>query len=477
MKRIRIKGIGAIPSILLIAVFMVSMVLAIIPTTPSQAFTNIFYSTSQVNEDGGAYNKDWDSYQGCHDGDGYGAIYNSLAVGQTFIDQTFPTQDFYSIRRSGFWVDTSAIPDDASITASLWIRTTGFTPPDNNFYVVLVDGKDMADSEFQLNNYQDLLDETTSWGSLYINGDITEYTWYEIPLNVEGISNINKTGITKIGLRSNRDINSQAPAFDESDIVSFSVQAGNRPYLEVTYPIGGIPSAPTNLMTDSQTTPRINNPNPVFSAIGGHEDAGEILTHAAVYMDDSPDFSSLIWNSYKTDITDFNKDTRGYITYNGTALMWNTRYFWAIKFWDSDDDEGYWSDASYFDYGVLGGGTYDEEGSHYLFDPYEGDIYDAEMSTGIFGWQLWVDASEAMGFTAKGSGDPPQVFMAIVVMILTVIFGFAVMQSSGSTWLGIIGAMLILGGGAAAGMMPAWIIIVMGITGFAGWYVFRHAGV
>ncbi len=58
--------------------------------------------------------------------------------------------------------------------------------------------------------------------------------------------------------------------------------------------------------------------------------------------------SNLVWNSGKVE-----SSLQNHIQYGGKKLKSGTRYFWKVKIWDKSGQEGTYSDASHFDFGLL----------------------------------------------------------------------------------------------------------------------------
>lgn len=124
---------------------------------------------------------------------------------------------------------------------------------------------------------------------------------------------------------------------------SFSMASGN-----------AAPTAPSNLFahdTNAQagsTNPTgITSSTPVFSAICNDPNAGDILNKYRIQVDDTSNFSSLVWDSGAagTAMANCTAGARSAnITFGGTPLAADgTLYYWRIKFWDDDNTEGSFS--------------------------------------------------------------------------------------------------------------------------------------
>lgn len=145
------------------------------------------------------------------------------------------------IWRSAVFFDTSALPDDCEISSAVLSLYGGSLGDysDTDFDITLVSGADLADP-LVVADYGDLLDDTTSYGSVTTLGWSTS-GYNDITLNSTGRDAINKTGITKFGIRSSRDINSDDPKPDGENgrewvnIYSNDKGGDYRPRLVITY--------------------------------------------------------------------------------------------------------------------------------------------------------------------------------------------------------------------------------------------------
>ncbi len=89
----------------------------------------------------------------------------------------------------------------------------------------------------------------------------------------------------------------------------------------------------------------ITSNTPHFSAIYNDPEAGDIANAYQIQVDDNSDFSSPEWDSGTgvtiTNITAGNRSSD--IIYSGATLIHNTTYYYRIKFWDDEGNEGVWS--------------------------------------------------------------------------------------------------------------------------------------
>ncbi|MBA7549626.1 hypothetical protein ES705_42116 [subsurface metagenome] len=148
---------------------------------------------------------------------------------ETFGIGQFTTAGQYLILRAGLFFDTSSIPSASKIiSASLYFRTKYSYGWDNEF--VIVSGDDLSEP-LQIHHYHDLLDDTASLGS---TPQIEWKTRYTITLNDLGLAKINRQGVTKLALRTRRDIDTIPPtAWDHTYI--YASESRYKPYLTITY--------------------------------------------------------------------------------------------------------------------------------------------------------------------------------------------------------------------------------------------------
>ncbi len=136
--------------------------------------------------------------------------------------QTGSNPDVFSfqIYRFGMFFDTSALPSGVTVTAvvlSLYGQTDQAT---NEFDMVIVSGDDLTYNQLVVADYGDLLNEITSLGELNTASFVTG-AFNEITFNAAGRDKINVGGITKLAIRSSRDISSSQPAQSEANRVQF----------------------------------------------------------------------------------------------------------------------------------------------------------------------------------------------------------------------------------------------------------------
>jgi len=209
-------------------------------------------SFSPLAQDGYIENSDLDGgapYVEVHDAT-TGIVYGDNNVFQIGQDHYKEVEDYaYFIDRAGIYFDTSSLPDDAGILPT----NGGYTgislycsrkavQEGYDFNVVVVSGADLLDYTLKPEDYGHLLEDNDSRGSIN-TASITENEWCVIPLNSIGVSEISKTGVTKFGVKSSRDIAVDPPTGTDQQLVQFdSYEAGadTYPKLEVDYIIPGV---------------------------------------------------------------------------------------------------------------------------------------------------------------------------------------------------------------------------------------------
>jgi len=157
-----------------------------------------------------------------------GIVYDS----QTYFDVGQWKVGGYTIMRAGLFFDTSSIPDDATIDC-VELFLYGYGDHSNiDFEIRVVSGESLS-RPMSTSNYHDLSGETSVLGSMHTSEwTILGYNTIEIDSTA-----VNKAGVTKLALRSQRDIDSVIPS--ELEYVEFymSEQKGvdKDPMLVVAY--------------------------------------------------------------------------------------------------------------------------------------------------------------------------------------------------------------------------------------------------
>jgi alpha-L-rhamnosidase len=108
----------------------------------------------------------------------------------------------------------------------------------------------------------------------------------------------------------------------------------------------------TNLRCSDLTNPIGVTARPYFGWHMEDPDDGEVQTAYQLLVASSPDLLSDsgadLWNRGKV-----NSDKQNYIYYEGGQLISGTRYYWKVKSWDKDGNEGDFSEVATFDVGLL----------------------------------------------------------------------------------------------------------------------------
>lgn len=153
-----------------------------------------------------------DTYDDCHDAANADSATDDdtvIAVGQA---NDFGGADDFKIWRGYLEFDTSDIEDTATIAmAEIIMEVDSFFVIDNEFNLTVVSPGSGVENPLAIGDYNTMMGQTTSWGSVTIVEPATNKKVLVITLNATGISAISKTGITRFGLRSSRDISSTTP--------------------------------------------------------------------------------------------------------------------------------------------------------------------------------------------------------------------------------------------------------------------------
>ncbi len=179
---------------------------------------------------------DYDTTQNAAIGE-FAIITGSYAtIGQQF---NFEVAGRYMVTRTVLQFDTSSLGTLIGITsATLAFKVSNIgSPPAQDFNITMVDGTD-AEDVLEVADYGELLIATVSGGSTVFTDPWVADSEKTITFNATGLTWINKTGLTKLCLRSDRDITPTQPTASGERI--FIHQGGKstealRPLLTIEY--------------------------------------------------------------------------------------------------------------------------------------------------------------------------------------------------------------------------------------------------
>lgn len=148
---------------------------------------------------------------------------------------------YYDVNRVGLYFDTSELGAGANIIAAKLHLFGSADHSDDDFDIAVVDGS-VLETPLDCDDFGDLLGQTTVGGSMNTSG----FSVYPNPaniieLNATGRGWINKIGVTKLALRSQKDIDNIAPTQSEY-VWLHSREDGHEhpPILEVTCLVGSL---------------------------------------------------------------------------------------------------------------------------------------------------------------------------------------------------------------------------------------------
>lgn len=231
----------------------------------------------------------------------------------------------------------------------------------------------------------------------------------------------------------------------------------------------GQPYAPTNLLVDNVSNTCMYNSTPNMSCIAWHSTSTAMNYQQIMVATDSV-FNYKVWDSGLIEIADIYSGQQSDIIYDGSSLIWNTRYYWRTRFIDCYGVVGDWSDTNWFVYGVLGCGVYGEPEPPGIFPPSDVDWYDEECSPSIFLKESWEAGAASMGF------ECPRTFEQMVLGLMAIPIGFAAALAVGHIWAGLLAMIIWFGGLAGMHVYPWWIIIAISTFILALWFTLRRVG-
>jgi len=118
-----------------------------------------------------------------------------------------------------------------------------------------------------------------------------------------------------------------------------------------TMEINQTPTAPTSLLVNGVAdNPRVNNPDPVFSAIYNDPNQYDFSNYYEIEVNTNDTFTgTVMWDSGQQFMTKTTQGARSpNITYNGSTLnLENVTYYWRIRFWDAANAVSPWATGSF----------------------------------------------------------------------------------------------------------------------------------
>jgi hypothetical protein len=152
---------------------------------------------------------------------------DTISIGQVLLPP------FY-VDRGALFFDTNSLPDSAVITSAT-LSLYGWADISTTDFDITVVGGSLLNDPLVAGDYGDLLTQTTS-GGIFNTAGFLVGGYNDIPLNLAGLGWISKTGMTKFGLRSSRDITATEPSgTDMVVVVPYEGGVGYRPMLVVSY--------------------------------------------------------------------------------------------------------------------------------------------------------------------------------------------------------------------------------------------------
>ncbi len=252
--------------------------------------------------------------------------------------------------------DTSAIADTDTIDSGI-LSFFGSSKVDNFAQSVVVTLSNPASNTAIVNaDYDDHVTDMTPEisASRITVADWSTTAYNDFALDADGTGNVSKTAITKFGYLFSGDFDNVEPTWVSSvggNAQSHSADVAgttNDPKLVVVHSVAvnNPPSLPTDLLAEGETNPiGITDATPEFSAIHHDLNVGDIATHYRIQVATSSDFSITHWDTDKTLLASSTAENHRIadISYAGPVLASTTIYYWRIKLWDDQADEGVWS--------------------------------------------------------------------------------------------------------------------------------------
>ncbi len=235
---------------LIVATLLALLMVAMLPAQPAMAITTS-YNSGTGNGYVQASNAVYAAAQGAVSGTA------TIGGGTLILGQSYYAGSTYYVNRVYLYIDTSGIPDGATITAATLYITPFSDYSATDFNITVTNGQPtyphspLVGSDFNKTYYSGNGGSLTTAGlPLNVADGIT--------LNATGISWISKTGTTKFCLQSSRDISASAPSAISDEYIFLS-SAAAATYLSVTYSAAAAPTITADAATSVADTTAILN--------------------------------------------------------------------------------------------------------------------------------------------------------------------------------------------------------------------------
>lgn len=231
----------------------------------------------------------------------------------------------------------------------------------------------------------------------------------------------------------------------------------------------GKPLGPTNLLADGITNTCMYNATPNLSCTAWHT-TSTVMVYQQIMVAVDSGFHYLAWDSGIMDILDIYSGQHSNVVYNGSSLIWNTRYYWKTRFIDCNGVVGDWSDIANFTYGAVNCGTFGNATPHGIFPPTNISMYGTDCDPDIFLRDAWRSGATAMGFTC------PVIFEQLILGLAAIPIGIAVAFAVNFTMAGVLASVLWFGGLGTMHVYPWWIVLVVSLFLLSIWFTLRRTG-
>ena len=301
---------------------------------------------------------DWMQVVNAEDADRY--ITNDEIMELTNSRSLYQGTVLCSLSRIFLPFNTSAIPDEAIvISAELDLSLMGGNS------AAFITGMDTDEPWMEQDRYGQVLDTVLASGSLVYNNPMN------LVFNNNGRDYVNKEGYTILALRGNYDFRAEElyngpDDYFDSEVRFYGSEAQgteNDPYLIVEYTLNHPPLIPGDLQVEGQANPDdITEQRPNFTAIynDDNEDDRAVVYQLQVIREGG-NFEYPLLDTRNQDMEPTESGQRiSAIEFAGRdwegadvepLLLDGMKYFWRIKFWDDEGEngtEGDWSQAATF---------------------------------------------------------------------------------------------------------------------------------
>ncbi|MCU0679993.1 MAG: hypothetical protein MUF50_01650, partial [Planctomycetes bacterium] len=303
------------------------------------------------------------------------AVYGNYRNDNPFV----MTKKYYGgnweVDRAFLSFNTSSIPQNANIvSANLYTyisKIYNFTFDAYSYYTVVQawpQSLTIMDTDFGKVDDNELINPANRIICPYA-GECYPGAYVNTPLSPTFFNLINRGAYTKLAIREGHDLENNVDSFNAAMYTNANYMSLSGSYLEIQYSLPLAPYSPTDLQANGKMSPAPVDSSVNLSAIyNDPQISNNALYYQIQVSNTEASFTTPLWDSGKKSLsTPLLQGKRSEnIVYTGPAVTSGNNYYWRMKFWDSDSNEGEWSNG--YDYFYKQGDYINFQNLNYTYD-------------------------------------------------------------------------------------------------------------